>query len=106
MLLCCTLLGELTYFLIETFIVMMFTQKSLHNLTPVSFGICFLSTTLIYGLRNTNNKLQLPGSLRTEHLKCSFSYSGVVLWKSTLPPNLRQCDLLGDYKKKAKAPVP
>ena len=72
--------------------------KSLHGLAPDYLANMFVDRSSItnYALRDTSNKLALPQP-RTNYLKNSFSYSGVVLWNS-LPTDFRQASTLHKFK--------
>ena len=72
--------------------------KSLNSLSPDYVKSMFTdrSATSTYSLRNCEGKLALPLP-RTNFIKNSFSYSGVVLWNS-LPTNLRQEHTVASFK--------
>ena len=71
--------------------------KSLHN--PVYLHNTFCKFNNHYGLRNSTSKLILPKP-RTEYWKRSISYSGAALLNALLK-DLRECNSLGVFKKKA-----
>ena len=57
----------------------------------------FTPRVSFYDLRDMENKLFVPKP-RTEYLKRSFGYSGVMLWNS-LPPELRSAQTLPIFKR-------
>ena len=67
--------------------------KSLNGFAPGYLAEIFVHRSNItnYTLRNISGKLAIPQP-RTDYLKNSFSYSGVVLWNSL--PELRQASSL------------
>ena len=71
--------------------------KSLNGLAPDYLSNMFVDRSSItnYALRDTSNKLALPQP-RTNNLKNSFSYSGVVPWNS-LPTDFRQPSTLHKF---------
>ena len=72
--------------------------KSLNGLAPDYLSEMYVDRSRItnYTLRDTSGKLAVPQP-RTNYLKNSFSYSGVVLWNS-LPNELRQVNTLRTFK--------
>ncbi len=57
----------------------------------------FPSSTFLYSIRNSENILQVLKQ-RTNYLKCSFGYSGAVLWNG-LSSKLRKPLTLTSYRK-------
>ena len=55
--------------------------KCINNLAPASLCNLFVPKTPNYDFRNAKKKLLLPKP-RTDYLKPSFSYSGVILWNN------------------------
>ena len=55
--------------------------KCINNLAPAFLCNLFAPRSPSYYFRNAKKKLMLPKP-RTDYLKRSFSYSGVVLWNS------------------------
>ena len=72
--------------------------KSLNKLAPDYLRLLFNSRNAVtsYTLRDTDGKLAVP-MRRTNYLKNSFAYSGVMLWNS-LPLHLRQASHLRQFK--------
>ena len=70
-------------------------HKSKHGLAPDYLGSLFTKHDPPYSLRNSENKLAVPLP-RTNFLKNSFSYHGVVIWNS-LSPELRQAKSLQSF---------
>ena len=62
-------------------------HKTLNGQTPQYLHEMFTSRRCQYPLWNSNGKLFLPKP-NTDYLKCSFSYSGAILWNN-LPESLR-----------------
>ena len=85
--------------LVSTSIMM---YKTVHGMTPEYLRSRFVSRDNItsYGLRNTENKLDLPQA-RTNYLKKSFSYSGAKL-RNGLSHDLRSAASLNDFKRKLR----
>lgn len=71
--------------------------KSLNGLAPVYLHDLYSEQLTDYDLRDSFRKLNLPKP-RTEYLKRSFDYSGVLLWNS-LPENIRATRSIGQFKK-------
>ena len=71
--------------------------KSLNGLAPDYLKSIFTDRSAIstYSLRNCGGKLTVPLS-RTNVLKNSFSYNGVVMWNS-LSTNLRQAQTTASF---------
>ena len=57
--------------------------KRITNLAPAYLCNFFAPRTLNYDFRNAKKKLILLNWPRTDYLKRSFSYSGVILWNSS-----------------------
>ena len=70
--------------------------KSLNRLTPEYMRSLFIFRDTVYSLRDAEGKLNIPKP-RTNYLKNSFSYTGVVLWNS-LPVGLRRAETLQSFK--------
>jgi hypothetical protein len=71
--------------------------KTLEGDTPTYLQNLFSVHGSEYNLRNFENKLNLPKP-RTNYLKRSFQYSGVVLWNS-LPENIRMLQSFAQFRK-------
>ena len=74
-----------------------FMYKCINNLAPASLCNLFAPRTPNYYFHNTKKKLMLPNP-RTDYLKCSFSYSGGLLWNN-LPEEIRTSNSLGLFKR-------
>jgi len=76
--------------------------KSLNSLAPDYLKLMFTDQSAIstYSLRNSQGRLAAPLP-RTNFLKHSFSYSGVVLWNS-LPANLWQAQTPTSFKSECR----
>ena len=74
--------------------LMMF--KCLNRLAPAYLQNFFKKRSTDSNLRNSSGKLKLPKP-RTNYLKCSFSYSGALLWNS-IPENVRTIKSIGQFK--------
>ena len=57
---------------------------------------CPKNTELLFS-QHEEKKLMLPKP-RTDYLKCSFSYSGALLWNN-LPEEIRTSNSLGFFKR-------
>ena len=71
--------------------------KSLHGLTPEYLTSKFVYRDLLYSIRDSTDKLDLPLP-RTNYLKNSFRYGGAALWNG-LPLNLRQAESLISFRR-------
>ena len=71
--------------------------KTLKGDTPTYLQNLFSVRGSEYNLRNFEMKLNLPKP-RTNYLKRSFQYSGVVLWYS-LPENIRMLQSFAQFRK-------
>ena len=71
--------------------------KTLKGDTPTYLQNLFSVRGSEYNLRNFEMKLNLPKP-RTNYLKRSFQYSGVVLWNS-LPENIRMLQSFAQFRK-------
>ena len=71
--------------------------KCINNLAPAYLCNLFAPRTPNYYFRNAKKKLMLPKP-RTDYLKCSFSYSGALLWNN-LPEEIRTSNSLGFFKR-------
>ena len=72
--------------------------KPLNGLAPEYLSSTFIvrSNTTSYTFRESVNILTIPQP-RTNYLRNSFRYSGVVLWNS-FPETLRQAEYLSNFK--------
>ena len=70
--------------------------KTNKGLSPATLQNLSIHSTP-YNLRDSEIKLDLPKP-RTNYLKCSFGYSGALLWNS-LPVNLWKLDSLWRFKR-------
>ena len=71
--------------------------KSLSGLAPVYLHDLFSERHTDYDLSDSFRNLNLPKP-SNDYLKCSFSYSGALLWNS-LPENIRAITSIGQFKK-------
>ena len=73
--------------------------NSLNRLAPYYLlsKFTYHSDVSSYSLGRTNNNLTIPLPY-TNFLKNSFSYSGAVLWKYSLPIELRQANSLAAFR--------
>ena len=71
--------------------------ESLNGNLPQYLQEIFTPRLSSYDLKDIENKLFVLKS-RTDYLKCSFGYSGAVLWKS-LPAELRSAQTLAIFKR-------
>ena len=71
--------------------------KSLNGLAPVYLHDLFSERHTDYDLSDSFRNLNLPKS-SNDYLKCSFGYSGALLWNS-LPENIRANTSIGQFKK-------
>ena len=71
--------------------------KCINNLAPASLCNLFASRTPNYYFRAKKKSALMLPKPRTEYLKCSFSYSGALLWK--LPGEIRNSNSLGFFKR-------
>ena len=74
--------------------------KCINNLAPAYLCNLFAPRTPNYCFRNAKKKLMLPKP-RTDYQKCSFSYSGALLW-SNLPYEIRTSNSLGLFKRSSR----
>ena len=74
--------------------------KCINNLAPAYLCNLFAPRTPNYCFRNAKKKLVLPKP-RTDYQKCSFSYSGALLW-SNLPYEIRTSNSLGLFKRSSR----
>ena len=70
--------------------------KTIDKLMPDYLQKLFHLRVNNYNMRDSDHKLELPKP-RTEYLKCSFSYSGALLWNN-LPNDLRSLKSLKIFK--------
>ena len=77
--------------------------KSLQSLAPEYLCSKFVHRDSGYCFRETVNKVNVPQP-RTNFYKCSFSYSGAVLWNS-LPLELRKAESLNELKRLIKEAI-
>ena len=71
--------------------------KSLNGLAPVYLHDLFSERHTDYDLSDSFGNLNLPKP-SNDYLKCSFGYSGALLWNS-LPENIRAITSIGQFKK-------
>ena len=71
--------------------------KSLNGLAPVYLHDLFSERHTDYDLSDSFRNLNLPKP-SNDYLKCSFGYSGALLWNS-LPENIRAITSIGQFKK-------
>ena len=71
--------------------------KSLSGLAPVYLHDLFSERHTDYDLSDSFRNLNLPKP-SNDYLKCSFGYSGTLLWNS-LPENIRAITSIGQFKK-------
>lgn len=71
--------------------------KSLNGLAPVYLHDLFSERHTDYDLSHSFRNLNLPKP-SNDYLKCSFGYSGALLWNS-LPENIRAITSIGQFKK-------
>ena len=71
--------------------------KSLSGLAPVYLHDLFSERHTDYDLSDSSRNLNLPKP-SNDYLKCSFGYSGALLWNS-LPENIRAITSIGQFKK-------
>ena len=71
--------------------------KSLSGLAPVYLHDLFSERRTDYDLSDSFRNLNLPKP-SNDYLKCSFGYSGALLWNS-LPENIRAITSIGQFKK-------
>ena len=71
--------------------------KSLSGLAPVYLHDLFSERHTDYDLSDSFRSLNLPKP-SNDYLKCSFGYSGALLWNS-LPENIRAITSIGQFKK-------
>ena len=71
--------------------------KSLSGLAPVYLHDLFSERHTDYDLSDSFRNLNLPKP-SNDYLKCSFGYSGALLWNS-LPENIRAITSIGQFKK-------
>ena len=71
--------------------------KSLNGLAPVYLHDLFSERHTDYDLSDSFCNLNLPKP-SNDYLKCSFGYSGALLWNS-LPENIRAITSIGQFKK-------
>ena len=71
--------------------------KSLNGLAPVYLHDLFSERHTNYDLSDSFRNLNLPKP-SNDYLKCSFGYSGALLWNS-LPENIRAITSIGQFKK-------
>lgn len=71
--------------------------KSLSGLAPVYLHDLFSERHTDYDLSDSFRNLKLPKP-SNDYLKCSFGYSGALLWNS-LPENIRAITSIGQFKK-------
>ena len=71
--------------------------KSLSGLAPVYLHDLFSERHTDYDLSDSFRNLNLPKP-SNDYLKCSFGYSGALLWNS-LPENIRAITSIGQCKK-------
>ena len=71
--------------------------KSLSGLAPVYLHDLFSERHTDYDLSDSFRSLNLPKP-SNNYLKCSFGYSGALLWNS-LPENIRAITSIGQFKK-------
>ena len=74
--------------------------KTMNGLTPEYLQRLFAQSYSNYNLRNSEGKLALPKP-RTNHLKCSFSYSDAALWNN-LPDSLKNVRSVDQFKRNLK----
>ena len=74
--------------------------KVLNNLAPEYLTDLFCRTNQVhdYSLRNSDLNLVLPKP-KTNFLRKSFSYSGAVLWISSLTRNVRLAQSFSGFKR-------
>ena len=70
--------------------------KSLNGLAPVYLHDLFSERHTDYDLSDSFRNLNLPKP-SNDYLKCSFGYSGALLWNS-LPENIRAITSIGQFK--------
>ena len=71
--------------------------KSLNGLAPVYLHDLFSERHTDYDLSDSFRNLNLPKP-SNDYLKCSFGYSGALLWNS-VPENIRAITSIGQFKK-------
>ena len=71
--------------------------KSLSGLAPVYLHDLFSERHTDYDLSDSFRNLNLPKP-SNDYLKCSFGYSGALLWNS-LPENIKAITSIGQFKK-------
>ena len=71
--------------------------KSLNGSAPVYLHDLFSERHTDYDLSDSFRNLNLPKP-SNDYLKCSFGYSGALLWNS-LPENIRAITSIGQFKK-------
>ena len=71
--------------------------KCINNLAPAYLCNLFAPRTLNYYFCNAKKKLMLPRP-KTDYLKCSFSYSGTLLWNN-LPVEIHTSNSLSFFKR-------
>ena len=71
--------------------------KSLNGLAPVYLHDLFSERHTDYDLSDSFRNLNLPKP-SNDYLKCSFGYSGALLWNSLLE-NIRAITSIGQFKK-------
>ena len=71
--------------------------KSLNGLASVYLHDLFSERHTDYDLSDSFRNLNLPKP-SNDYLKCSFGYSGALLWNS-LPENIRAITSIGQFKK-------
>ena len=71
--------------------------KSLNGLAPVYLHDLFSERHTDYDLSDSFRNVNLPKP-SNDYLKCSFGYSGALLWNS-LPENIRAITSIGQFKK-------
>lgn len=71
--------------------------KSLSGLAPVYLHDLFSERHTDYDLSDSFRNLNLPKP-SNDYLKCSFGYSGALLWNS-LAENIRAITSIGQFKK-------